>query len=97
MMQADIVSYLVDDILVKVDRASMSASLEAREPLLDSKLARLAFSLPSSMRIRNGERKWILKEVVARRVPRALTDRPKMGFGVPLGSWLRGPLKPWAE
>ena len=97
MMQADLVSYLVDDILVKVDRASMSISLEAREPLLDHKLAALAFSLPKSMRIRNGERKWILKEVVARRVPRALTERPKMGFGVPLGTWLRGPLKPWAE
>ncbi len=97
MMQADLVSYLVDDILVKVDRASMSVSLEAREPLLDHRLAKLAFSLPQSMRIRNGSRKWILQEVVARRVPRALMDRPKMGFGIPLGGWLRGPLRPWAE
>ncbi len=97
MMQADIVSYLVDDILVKVDRASMAASLEAREPLLDHHLAQLAFRLPLDMKIRNGERKWVLKRVVERRVPRALLDRPKMGFGVPLAAWLRGPLREWAQ
>jgi asparagine synthase (glutamine-hydrolysing) len=97
MMLGDIAHYLPDDILTKVDRATMSYGLEAREPLLDSALAELAFRLPSSMRIRDGERKWILRRVLERRVPRALFERPKTGFSVPLLRWLRGPLRSWAE
>ena len=97
MLEADLTGYLPDDILVKVDRASMACGLEAREPLLDHDLARLAFSLPAAMRIRGGERKWILRRVLERRVPAALFDRPKMGFAVPIAAWLRGPLRDWAE
>jgi asparagine synthase (glutamine-hydrolysing) len=97
MMLGDIAHYLPDDILTKVDRATMAYGLEAREPLLDSALAELAFRLPSSMRIRDGERKWILRRVLERRVPRALFERPKTGFSVPLLRWLRGPLRSWAE
>jgi asparagine synthase (glutamine-hydrolysing) len=97
MMQADIASYLVDDILVKVDRTTMSRGLEAREPLLDHTLAELALRLPPRMRIRDGERKWILRRVAERRIPRALLERPKRGFSMPLVGWLRGPLRPWAE
>ena len=97
VVEADLAGYLPDDILVKVDRASMACGLEAREPLLDQDLARLAFSLPAAMKIRGGERKWILRRVLERRVPAALFDRPKMGFAVPLAAWLRGPLRDWAE
>ncbi len=97
VVEADLAGYLPDDILVKVDRASMACGLEAREPLLDQDLARLAFSLPAVMKIRGGERKWILRRVLERRVPAALFDRPKMGFAVPLAAWLRGPLRDWAE
>jgi asparagine synthase (glutamine-hydrolysing) len=97
MMLTDIATYLPDDILTKVDRATMAFGLEAREPLLDPSLAELAFRLPSSMRLRGGERKWILRRVLERRVPRALFDRPKSGFSVPLLRWLRGPLRDWAE
>ena len=97
MMLGDIAHYLPDDILTKVDRATMAYGLEAREPLLDSALAELAFRLPPSMRIRDGERKWILRRVLERRVPRALFERPKTGFSVPLLRWLRGPLRSWAE
>ena len=97
LMQADVASYLVDDIMVKVDRASMAVSLEAREPLLDHRLANLAMSLPQHLKIRAGVGKWVLREALARRVPRPLFERPKMGFGVPMLEWLRGPLRPWAE
>ncbi len=97
MMQADLVSYLPDDILVKVDRASMAVGLEAREPLLDHRLVEFALSVPTSMLVREGTSKRLLREVLARRVPRSLTDGAKRGFAVPLHGWLSGPLREWAE
>jgi asparagine synthase (glutamine-hydrolysing) len=97
MMAADTISYLPDDILVKVDRAAMANSLETRVPFLDYRIIEFAWQIPIFQKLNSNKSKLILREILYKYVPKELIERPKMGFGVPIAEWLRGPLKNWAE